>query len=61
MIRVGVVLAGAFLALMGIYFLADGRRKEAANLVFAGAAICLIAVSVTLFAVINPAYSVGLR
>jgi len=57
MIRAGIIAIGAFLTLLGIHFVADGRRKVEGNLVFAGAAICLIGLLVALFALANPAYS----
>jgi hypothetical protein len=61
MIRAGIVAIGALLTLMGLHFVADGRRKVEANLVFAGAAICLIAVSIALLALVDPPYAAGFR
>ena len=61
MIRLGIIAFGALLTLMGLHFVADGRRKVEGNLMFAGAAICLIAVSITLLALADPPYALGLH
>ena len=51
MIRLGIIAFGALLTLMGLHFVADGRRKVEDNLVFAGAAICLIAALIAVAAI----------